>query len=87
MPFQELGAMSPDGNSIIAVVPYVQPNGEPSVMVIVKKEAAGVFDTTLDGRPALAFSLGENQTGNAPWTVGDLLVDNWEKAKKLAGKK
>ncbi len=86
MPFQELGAKSPDGNSIIAVVPFVKPDGEPSVMVIVKKQANGVFDTTLDGQPAFGFSLGENETGNAPWTVGDLLVDNWEKAKKLARK-
>lgn len=82
----ELGAKSPDGKSVMAVAPYVQPNGQPSVMVIVKKEATGVFETTLDGEPAFAIALTEDEHGNGPWTVGDLLVSKWEQAKKLVGK-
>ena len=55
-------------------------------MVIVKKEATGVFETTLDGEPAFAIALTEDEHGNGPWTVGDLLVSKWEQAKKLVGK-
>ena len=86
MPILDLDAKSPNGESILAVAPYVGPDGQPAVVVIIKKNAAGVFDSTLDGEPALALVLGENEARNAPWTVGDLLVDNWEKAKKLVGR-
>jgi hypothetical protein len=86
MPTLDLDAKSPDGASVVAVAPYVRPDGQPGVVIIVKKNADGVFDTTLDGQPAIALILGENESGNAPWTIGDLLVENWEKAKKLAGK-
>jgi len=55
-PTIDLGAKSADGKSVIAVVPYVKPNGEPAVLVIVKRNADGVFDSTLDGQPALAFA-------------------------------
>ena len=67
-PTIDLGAKSADGKSVIAVVPYVKPNGEPAVLVIVKKNADGVFDSTLDGQPALALALGEDPPGkgNAP---------------------
>ena len=89
MPTIDLVAKSADGKSVIAVVPYVKPNGEPAVLVIVKKNAEGVFDSTLDGQPALALALGEDPpgSGNAPWELGHHLAERWEEAKKLAGRK
>jgi hypothetical protein len=86
MPTLNLDAKSPDGASVLVVIPYVTADGVPNVVVYIKKNAAGVFDATLDGQPALAIVLGENESGNAPWTVGDLLVDSWQKAKKLVGR-
>ena len=87
MPTLDLDAKSPDGVSVLAVGPYVNPNGEPAVIVISKKTANGVFDTTLGGQPALALILSESESGNAPWTAGDPLVENWQQAKKLFNKK
>jgi hypothetical protein len=86
MPTLDLDAKSVDGKSVMVVVPYIQPNGQPSVMMIVKKSATGVFETTLDGEPAFALSLSEDQNGNGPWVVGDLLVSAWEQAKKMVGR-
>ena len=71
----------------MTVVPYVQPDGHPSVMIIVKKNATGVIDTTLDGEAALGMSITEDQNGNGPWVLGDLLVTAWQKAKEMVGKK
>ena len=89
MAFQELGAKSGDGKSIITVVAHVQQNGEPKVVVIVKKDANVVFDTTLDGVPAFGFMLGELSEGddNGPWELGHLLAQKWAEAKEKATKK
>jgi hypothetical protein len=89
MPFQELGAKSADGKGVLTVIPYVKPDGDPAVMIIIKKNVDGVFDTTLDGQPAMAAAISEDKdgSGNGPWMLGDLLVSSWEQAKKLANKK
>jgi hypothetical protein len=87
MPTLDLGAKSHgNGSSILAVAPYVKPNGEPAVIMFIKKSANGVFDSTLDGEPALAVVLGEDAGSNGPWVLGDLFVQHWEEAKKLAHK-
>lgn len=89
MPTLDLNAKSPDGKAAIGFFPYVKPNGEPAVLMVIKTAADGVFDSTLDGQPAVAVVLGEDQSGNnnAPWEIGHLLQDSWEKARKLVGKK
>ena len=89
MPTLDLNAKSPDGKTVIGFLPYVKPDGNPAVVMIVKTTADGVFESTLDGQPAVALMLGEDSSGNnnAPWQIGELLVQNWEKAKKLARKK
>jgi hypothetical protein len=86
MPTLEVNAKSTDGKSVIGISPYVQANGEPAVLVLIKKNANGVYDSTLDGQPALALVVSEDPTGNGPWNLGDLMVQNWEAAKKLARK-
>jgi hypothetical protein len=87
MPTLDLNATSPDGKASIGVVPYVRPNGDPAVLVIIKKSAEGVFESTLDGQPAFALLLVEDSAGNGPWEFGHLLAERWEDAQKLAGKK
>lgn len=88
MPFQELGAKSSSGASLLTVVPSLNLKGEPTLVIILKRQGNGIFDTTLDGEPAIACALGEDTMGsNAPWILGDLIIENWEKAKKLAEKK
>jgi hypothetical protein len=85
MAFQELGASSADGKSAIAVIAHRNDKNQPSVLIIIRKDSDGVFDTTLDGRPAIAISLGEASAGNlnAPWELGHLLAQKWEEAKNL----
>lgn len=65
----------------------VQPNGTPAVAIIIKKDVQGVVEALLDGQPAIAAIIGEDQASNGPWVLGDLLVQNWEAAKKMTGRK
>jgi hypothetical protein len=80
-------ATTPDGTGVLTVAPYVQPNGQPAVAIIIKKDVHGVVDALLDGQPAIAVIISEDQGSNGPWVLGDLLIQNWEKAKEMAGKK
>lgn len=81
-----LDVKSPNGTSVLAVAPYVLPNGQPAVAVIIRTQVDGVVDATLDGHPAIAAIVTEDAGGNGPWNIGDLLVRSWEEAKKRAGK-
>lgn len=78
---------SENGEGVFTVAPFVQASGKPAVAIVIKKNAPGVIDALLDGQPAIAALIDENQGSNGPWVIGDLLVQNWEKAKELAGKK
>jgi hypothetical protein len=74
--------------ALLTVFPSVNTKGEATLVIILKRQGNGIFDTTLDGEPAIACALSEDATGsNAPWIFGDLIIENWEKAKKLAEKK
>jgi len=70
----------------MTVAPHVKPDGKPRVIIIIKKDSEGVFDTTLDGVPALAISLSQAPGGdqNAPWELGHLLAQQWAEAEKMA---
>jgi hypothetical protein len=53
---------------------------------VIKKDSEGVFDTTLEGVPALTISLSQAPGGdqNAPWELGHLLAQRWAEAEKMA---
>jgi len=43
---------------------------------MIRTDVASVYEAKLDGHPAIAVFLGEEQsgTGNAPWELGHLLA-------------
>ena len=78
--------VTPTGDSHYFIADYTQ-NGNKTVFFIVRKDAEGVYEATLDGKPALAIAFGEdsNGTNNAAWEVGHQLVQAWERVKKSGG--
>jgi hypothetical protein len=80
----EQNIVTPTGDSKYFVADYTQ-NGSKTVFFIVRKEAEGVFEATLDGHPAIAITFGETKDGNAAWEIGHQLIEAWERVKKNAG--
>jgi hypothetical protein len=81
-----LDGQTPSKDGYINVVPFVTADGVPKVIVMVRLDTESSYEATLDGHPAVAIFLGEENdgTGNAPWQFGHLLAEQWDKAKKLA---
>lgn len=81
-----LTGQTPDGDGFISVVPFVTADGVPKVVVLVRLDTSSSYEATLDGHPAVALFLGQEQdgTGNAPWEFGHLLAQKWDEAQKLA---
>jgi len=81
-----IDARSPNGDGFVNVGPFVTADGVPKVVVIVGLDTPASYEATLDGHPAVALFLGDEQngTGNGPWEFGRLIADNWDKAQKLA---
>jgi hypothetical protein len=81
-----LAGQTPDGDGYVSVVPFVTADGVPKVVVIARLDSPSSYEATIDGHPAVAFFLGQEQDGtsNGPWEFGHLLVQKWDEAKKLA---
>ncbi len=81
-----IAGQTPDGDGFLNVVSFVTADGVPKVVVIARLDTPSNYEATLDGHPAVAFFLGQEQdgTGNAPWELGHLLANKWDEAQKLA---
>jgi hypothetical protein len=81
-----IAGTTPDGDGYINIVSFVTADGVPKVVVIARLDTPSSYEATLDGHPAVAFFLGEEQngTGNAPWELGHMLAEKWDEAQKLA---
>ena len=81
-------AHTPDGDGYVNIAPFSTSDGVPKVVLIIRTDTPVVYEAMLDGHPAIAVFLGEDKdgTGNTPWELGHLLCQQWDEAKKLAGK-
>ena len=67
---------TPNGDGHVSVAPFATADGVPKVVLMIRTDVASVYEAKLDGHPAIAVFLGEEQsgTGNAPWELGHLLA-------------
>jgi hypothetical protein len=82
----DIAGQTPGGDGFINVVSFVTNDGVPKVMIMFRLDSPVSYEATIDGHPAVAFSLGEEHdgTGNAPWEFGHLLAQKWDDAQKRA---
>lgn len=80
---------TPGGDGYVNVVAFATDDGVPKVVLMIRTDIAQVYEVKLDGHPAIAIFLGEDNDGrgNAPWELGHLLAQQWDEAKKLAAAK
>jgi hypothetical protein len=80
-PDLNLDATTPTSDGHMTVAPFAPTDGVPKVVLFIRTDIASVYEAKLDRHPAVAVFLGKEgpgETGNAPWILGDLLIQQWE---------
>lgn len=84
-------ADTPTGDAHVSAAPFNTQEGDPKVVLTIRTDIDSVYAATLDGHPAIAIFLGgedaDELAATTPWVFGNLLVQNWLEAKKLAAGK